>query len=196
MKIIAGLGNPGPSYETTRHNVGFLAIDTMIDAWKAEGPDIAYEGHIYEAHVGGEKVYLVKPMTYMNNSGKCVAPLMKFYKCQPEDLIVVYDEIDLKPRTIRIKTGGGSAGHNGIRSIDQHLGSPEYHRIRIGVGRPSPTAEGPRNAADYVLAQFSDEELEGLGPVLERVVLAAERMLKGDVDGAMGEFNRKPEGEE
>jgi PTH1 family peptidyl-tRNA hydrolase len=196
MKIIAGLGNPGPAYETTRHNVGFLAVDHLIAEWGAEGPDVGYEGEIYETKVDGEKVYLVKPQTYMNNSGKTIAPLMRFYKLKPEDLIVVYDEIDLKPRTIRIKTGGGSAGHNGIRSIDQHLGTPDYHRIRIGVGRPSALTPGPRDAADYVLAQFPDEELEHLGAVFDRVTEAARRLIKGDVTGAMNEFNRKPEGEE
>ncbi|HUP56788.1 MAG TPA: aminoacyl-tRNA hydrolase, partial [Bdellovibrionota bacterium] len=193
----AGLGNPGPAYETTRHNVGFLAIDRMVDEWSARGPDDSYEGELWETSVAGEKVYLIKPQTFMNNSGKCIAPLMRFYKCEPSDLIVVYDEVDLKPRTIRIKTGGGSAGHNGIRSIDQHLGTQDYHRVRIGVGKPSPlTQQGPRNTADWVLAQFGDEELEHLDLVLGRVAKAVERMIQGDITGAMGEYNRKPEGEE
>jgi PTH1 family peptidyl-tRNA hydrolase len=193
MKIIAGLGNPGPQYETTRHNAGFLAIDHLVEEWRAEGPDRAYEGELFLAHVGSEKVLLVKPQTFMNLSGKCVAPLLRFYKLKPEDLIVIHDEVDLRPPQIRIKTGGGSAGNNGIRSIDASLGSPEYHRIRIGVGKPSPLAQGPRNTADHVLQQFSDEELLQLEKTLERVQKAVERMIKGDVEGAMTEYNRKTE---
>jgi PTH1 family peptidyl-tRNA hydrolase len=195
MKIVAGLGNPGPQYETTRHNAGFLAIDRLVEEWRAEGPDKGYEGELYEATVGSEKVLLVKPQTFMNLSGKCIAPLMRFYKLKPEDLIVIHDEVDLKPPSIRIKTGGGSAGNNGIRSIDAALGTPEYHRVRIGVGKPSPLAQGPRNTADHVLQQFSDEELEALSNTLERVQKAVERMVGGDIEGAMNEYNRKVEGE-
>lgn len=193
MKIVAGLGNPGPQYETTRHNAGFLAIDRLVEEWRAQGPDNGYEGEIYLANVGSEKVLLVKPQTFMNLSGKCIAPLMRFYKLEPSDLIVVHDEVDLKPPQIRIKTGGGSAGNNGIRSIDASLGTPEYHRVRVGVGKPSPLAQGPRNTADHVLQQFSDDELAQLGETLVRVQKAVERMISGDVEGAMNEFNRKLE---
>ncbi len=191
MKLIAGLGNPGPKYETTRHNAGFLAIDRMVDRWSARGPEGDSEGDLWEATVGGEKVLLVKPLTFMNNSGRCIAPLFKFYKLKPEDLIVIHDEIDLKPLQLRIKTGGGAGGHNGIRSIDAHLGAGllNYHRIRVGVGKPLKGQPGPQ-VVDYVLQQFTDEELEALDPVLDDVAKAAELLVAGDVRKAMNEFNK------
>lgn len=190
MKIIAGLGNPGPKYETTRHNAGFLAIDYLVDAWRASGPQDVHEGETWQASVGGEKVLLVKPLTYMNLSGQCVAPLFKFYKLKPEDLIVIHDELDLKPNVLRLKTGGGTGGHNGLKSMDASLGSglTNYHRIRMGIGRPLPG--NPIKPVDYVLQQYTDEELRGLNELLPRLATAAERMVRGDVLKAMTEFNR------
>jgi peptidyl-tRNA hydrolase, PTH1 family len=189
-KVVAGLGNPGPKYETTRHNVGFLALDRLIDDWQARGPVKAYEGEIWEASVAGEKVYLVKPQTYMNNSGRCIAPLANFYKCKPEDIVVLYDELDLKPASIRIKTGGGSGGHNGIKSIDASLGlaNTGYHRVRIGIGHPR-ALNLQLQPVDYVLQQFSDGELENLDGLFGNVEKAVKRILDGDVRGAMNEFN-------
>src|SRR4051794_16113943 len=138
MKIVVGLGNPGPKYETTRHNVGFLAVDRLIDEWKATGPASKHQGEVYQADVRGEKVLLVKPETFMNLSGRCVAPLMVFFKCKPSDLIVIHDDLDLIPFALRIKTGGGTGGHNGLKSLDESLGAGQngYHRIRIGIGHP------------------------------------------------------------
>lgn len=190
MKIVAGLGNPEPKYETTRHNAGFLAVDFLIDEWKATGPTDVAEGETWSATVGGEKVLLVKPLTYMNNSGRCVAPLVKFYKLKPEDLIVIYDDLDLKTNTIRIKTGGGTGGHNGIKSIDAHLGAGflNYHRVRVGIGRPAPG--NPIPVVNYVLQPYSDEELNGLNQLFPKLAQASERMVRGDVLGAMTEFNR------
>jgi PTH1 family peptidyl-tRNA hydrolase len=191
MKIVAGLGNPGPKYETTRHNVGFLAIDWLIDESKASGPNKNFDGEIFSTTINGERTLLVKPDTYMNESGKCIAPLLNFYKCSPGDLIVLHDEMDLKPLTIRIKTGGGSAGHNGIRSIDENLGSSlgnAYHRIRIGVGHPSYMQPGI-SPVDYVLRPFSDDELSGLEKVFEKISQAIDMIIKNDVKGAMTKFN-------
>src|SRR3989338_9628850 len=122
MKIVAGLGNPGPRYETTRHNVGFLAADRLIDRWNAKGPAAKHEAEIFEAGVGGEKVLIVKPQTFMNLSGRSLAPLVRFYKCDPTDLLVIYDDLDLEPLALRLRTGGGTGGHNGLRSIHEHLG--------------------------------------------------------------------------
>jgi peptidyl-tRNA hydrolase, PTH1 family len=201
MKIVAGLGNPGPKYETTRHNAGFLAVDRLVDSWRASGPDDSNQGEIWQASVGGEKVLLVKPQTFMNNSGECIAPLMKFYKCAPGDLIVIYDELDLKPLTMRIKTGGGAGGHNGIKSIDACLGSgqTDYHRVRIGIGHPArsvhPSTQGKhaRSVVDYVLQTFTDDELKELDVLLDEVTKAVEVMVQGDVKKAMTEFNREKE---
>lgn len=194
MKIIAGLGNPGPKYETTRHNAGFLAIDRLIDEWKATGPSKSNEGEVYQAAVAGEKVHLIKPLTYMNNSGRCIAPLFKFFKCAPEDLIVIHDDLDLKPLTLRIKTGGGTGGHNGLKSIDAHLGAglTGYHRIRIGVGKPGTHGIPPLiSTVDYVLQPFTDQELNQLDRLLDDVTKAAGLLVRGDARTAQNEFNRE-----
>jgi PTH1 family peptidyl-tRNA hydrolase len=192
MKIVVGLGNPGPKYETTRHNAGFLAIDRLVEDWGARGPDDKFEGEVFEASLAGEKILLVKPQTFMNLSGQCVAPLAKFFKVPPDDIIVIHDEADLKPFQLRIKTGGGTAGHNGLKSLDASLGAgaTNYHRIRIGVGKPL-TLGRPGDTADFLLSRFSDEELGKLDELLGTVKVAAERMIKGDVKGAMTEFNRE-----
>jgi len=191
MKIIAGLGNPGSKYETTRHNVGFLAVDRLVERWSARGPAQSNQAEVYEAAYGGEKLLLLKPQTFMNVSGRSIAPIATFYKCHPGDLIVIHDDVDLKNLTFRIKTGGGTGGHNGLKSIDECLGSGKngYHRIRIGVGRPAAPVAG-MDTADWVLSQFSDHELSELDPVLDRVGEAIERILKGDIQGAMTEYNR------
>ncbi|OFZ21790.1 MAG: aminoacyl-tRNA hydrolase [Bdellovibrionales bacterium GWB1_55_8] len=191
MKIVAGLGNPGPKYETTRHNAGFLALDRLVDSWRAAGPAAVQDGEAYQASRSGEKVILARPRTYMNLSGKCVAPLMRFYKCSPEDLIVIHDDLDLPFGTLRIKTGGGAGGHNGLKSIDAHLGreATGYHRIRIGIGRPGP--ESPISTVDWVLQPFSDDELFRLDSILDNAVTAIDRIISGDIASAMNEFNKR-----
>ena len=203
MKIIAGLGNPGPKYETTRHNAGFLALDRMIDKWNASGPSLKYQGEIYEASVHHEKVCLVKPQTFMNLSGRCIGQLFHFFRCQPEDLIVIHDELDLPPLTLRLKTGGGAGGHNGLKSIDEALGKERtgYFRMRIGVGHPVTLAKAALTAeagdrlsrlspADYVLQPFTDAELVSLDPLLDEVTSAAELILKGQIQTAMTQYHR------
>lgn len=193
MKIIVGLGNPGPRYETTPHNVGFLAVDRLVDRWKAQGPAFKNEGEIYQASYGGEKITLIKPQTFMNLSGRCVGPLMSFFKCQPTDLIVIHDELDLKPFALRIKTGGGTGGHNGLKSIDEHLGAGKtgYHRVRMGIGHPR-MFNSPMSPSDYVLRQYSQSDLDQLDPFLDTVAEAIELIVKGDVRRAMTDFNRDP----
>lgn len=191
MKIIVGLGNPGQKYETTRHNVGWLALDRMIEAWKATGPKKDGQAETWTATVGGEKTLLVKPLTFMNLSGRAVAPLMQFYKCEPGDLSVVYDEVDLSPATVRIKTGGGSGGHNGIKSLDECLGQTDYHRIRIGIGHPRQFNPN-MDVSDWVLGQFTQSECDALDPVLDRVRAATELLIAGNAKKAMNLYNTAP----
>lgn len=192
MKIIVGLGNPGPQYELTRHNVGFLAIDRLIDRWKASGPVSKHQGEVYSGTFDGMKILLVKPMTFMNLSGRCVAPLFNFYQCHSEDLVVIHDELDLAPETLRLKTGGGTGGHNGLKSIDGLIGKENlnYHRIRIGIGRPSDAGRKNISPADYVLQAFSDEELKKLDSLLDDVADAAEEVLRGRIQTAMNKYHR------
>ena len=196
MKIIAGLGNPGSKYETTRHNAGFLAVDRLIDVWKASGPSYSYDGEIYQATVAGEKVLLIKPETFMNLSGKCIAPLLNFYKCELSDLIVIHDDLDLRSLVMRLKTGGGTGGNNGLKSIDAALGAGRnsYHRVRIGIGRPAP--ESRMEPVDFVLQQFTNDELKRLDLLLDDVERAVSMIIAGDMKGAMNRFNVKEKDEE
>lgn len=196
MKLIIGLGNPGPQYETTRHNIGFLAIDRLVDRWRAAGPTKKYLGELFQATFQGEKLLLVKPQTFMNLSGKCVGPLFGFYQCSPEDLIVIHDDLDLPPLSLRFKTGGGTGGHNGLKSIDECIGKEKnkYHRIRIGIGHPSTNAAVENSSrmqvADYVLQQLNNQELKALDPLLDEVAEAAEDILHGKIQNAMNKFHR------
>ena len=163
--LIVGLGNPGSEYALTRHNVGFMAIDALApnDAtWKKEKNALTTR-----TEIGGLKVILAKPQTFMNNSGEAVAPLMAFYKIPLENVIVIHDDMDLKVGSMREKTGGGSAGHNGIKSIDEHIGK-EYRRIRIGIGHPR-DFNSPIDPVDWVLGKFDDEQLQAVKAVIKTI---------------------------
>mgnify|MGYP003953780733 CR=1 FL=1 len=188
MKLIIGLGNPGAKYETTRHNVGFLAIDQLIDHFKANGPQTKHQGEVYSATAFGEKILLVKPQTFMNLSGKCVGPLFNFYKCTPEDLIVIHDDVDLNSLMIKTKKGGGTAGHNGLKSINECIGSDnkDYYRIRLGVGK-----DNQRSTSDWVLQAFSNEEFSKLGELFQSTLKVTELLLQNKITEAMNQFNRK-----
>lgn len=175
MLILAGLGNPGPKYADNRHNVGFMAADAIarrhsFSAWSRKFQALTAEGFL-----GGEKTLLMKPQTFMNNSGQAVGEAMRFYKLAPADLIVVYDEIDLAPGKIRVKTGGGSGGHNGIRSIDAHCGK-EYRRVRIGVGHPGVK----EMVMPHVLGDFSRADRGWLEPLLDVIAEHADLLGKGE----------------
>lgn len=197
MKLVVGLGNPGAKYETTRHNVGFLALDRLVERWKASGPVTKFNGELYQADVEPMgRVLLLKPQTFMNRSGQSVGPAFGFYQLKPEDLVVIYDELDLPPLKLRFKTGGGSGGHNGIKSLDESLGKGKqgYHRVRIGIGHPhrpeEPEAEPLKmGVADYVLDPFSGEELRSLDKRLDDVAQAVELILEGQIQKAMAKFH-------
>lgn len=156
--LIVGLGNPGPEYAMTRHNVGFMAVDALVGAdasWKSEKNALTARGEL-----DGHAVIFVKPQTFMNDSGRAVLALMTFYKLPLENLVVIHDDMDLPNGHLRVKTGGGSAGHNGIKSIDAAVGN-EYKRIRIGIGHPR-DFESPMNPSDWVLGRFTDAQINDI----------------------------------
>ena len=164
--LIVGLGNPGPEYATTRHNVGFMAVDAMAGdvTWKNEKNALTARGEI-----AGQSVIFVKPQTFMNDSGRAVLALMTFYKIPLENLIVIHDDMDLKNGAMRVKIGGGSAGHNGIKSIEAAVGN-EYKRIRIGIGHPR-DFESPMDPVDCVLGKFSTEQLTQIKKAISEISL-------------------------
>jgi PTH1 family peptidyl-tRNA hydrolase len=176
MQILAGLGNPGAQYALHRHNVGFMAIDAIAECWNIGPFKPRFQGMAAEGRIGPAKVLLLKPATFMNESGRSVAEAVRFYKLDPaEALSVFYDELDLAPFKLKIKHGGGAAGHNGIRSIDAYLG-PDWRRVRIGIGHPG----HKDRVTGHVLGNFAKVEMDPLADLLG--VLAAElpTLLAGD----------------
>ncbi|MDD6491295.1 MAG: aminoacyl-tRNA hydrolase [Firmicutes bacterium] len=188
MFIIAGLGNPKKEYDNTRHNIGFAMIDALADKYQISVMDIKHKGMTGKGIINGQKVILVKPLTFMNLSGECIRALADYYKIDPEtELIVVSDDISLPPGQIRVRKKGSAGGHNGLKNIIQHLGTEGFQRIRLGVG------EKPKgyDLADYVLGHFSKEEQPMMKEGIDKAIQAAEMMLAGETDQAMNEFNRK-----
>lgn len=180
MRLIVGLGNPGPEYAGHRHNVGFMAIDAIASAHNFPPFRQKFSALVSEATLAGEKVMLAKPQTYMNRSGDSVAQIAQFYKLAPGDITVIHDELDLAPGKVRIKTGGGHGGHNGLRSLDAHLG-PDYQRLRIGIGHP-----GHKDRVQpHVLSNFHKADAEWLDPLLETLARDAALLVKGDASGLM-----------
>jgi len=175
MQLWVGLGNPGPQYAMHRHNVGFMALDT-IAAVHGFGPvQKKFQGWLQEGRIGTEKVLLLKPATFMNESGRSVGEAMRFYKLGIEALTVFHDELDLAPFKVKVKRGGGTAGHNGLRSIDKHLG-PDFRRVRLGIGHP-----GHKDRVHgYVLGNFAKVEQDALADMLGAVSAEAGWLAKGD----------------
>ena len=191
MKVIVGLGNPGKKYDNTRHNIGFEAIDYIADK---EGISINTGKHkalIGTGYMGGEKVLLVKPQTFMNLSGESLRPIMDFYKLEPEDFIIIHDDIDLDVGRLRIRRKGSAGGHNGLKSIISHLGSMDFPRVKIGVG------EKPKgyDLADYVLGRFPKEEAETMTTAFKDGAAAVVDMMTEGVEAAMNHFNGAARGE-
>lgn len=175
MKLLVGLGNPGAKYERNRHNVGFLAVDRIAADHGFGAFRRRFHGYVAEGDIAGERVLILKPDTYMNESGRAVGEAARFLKIPEDDIVVLYDEIDLAPGKLKVKTGGGNAGHNGLRSISAHLGN-DYVRVRIGVGHP-----GRKDlVAHYVLHDFSSADREWLEPLLEAISKSAGRLASGD----------------
>jgi len=178
--LIAGLGNPGSQYARNRHNAGFIVVDMLhaeygFGPWKAK-----FEGLLSEGALGGRKTYLLKPQTYMNLSGDSVGPALRFFKLPLSALVVVHDEIDLAAGKLKVKTGGGDAGQNGLRSITATLG-PDYRRVRLGIGHPGEKAK----VSGHVLQNFSKDDIDWLKPLVEAMVQAAPLLAKDDDAGFM-----------
>jgi PTH1 family peptidyl-tRNA hydrolase len=184
IRIVVGLGNPGKEYERTRHNAGFWFVERLA---LARGVALKKDNH-YQALVGKDgPLWLVMPQTFMNASGRAVQMLTGFFKIPPEEILVVHDELDFAPGTARLKQGGGIAGHNGLRDISQRLGSHDYWRLRIGVGRPPAGREG----ADYVLERPPAEEREAIEGAIARALELVPQMLEGDLQGAMQKLHTR-----
>jgi len=175
MQIWAGLGNPGAEYALHRHNVGFMAIDAIAELHGFEPPKKRFQGWAIEARLGTEKLVLLKPATFMNDSGRSVGEAMRFYKLSPEDVTVFYDELDLAPFKVKVKRGGGTAGHNGIRSIVAHIGE-EFRRVRIGIGHP-----GHKDRVQgHVLGNYAKAEMDPLADMLGAIAAEADWLARGD----------------
>ena len=187
MKVIVGLGNPGPKYGLTKHNVGFMLVNALAEKlgiseteWKDK-----FEALVAETRIGTEKVLLVKPMTYMNDSGRAVGPLLSWYKLEPEDLVVVHDDMDIPAGTIRIRKKGSAGGHNGIKSLLAHVGDEHFTRVRIGIGRPLPGW----SVIDHVLAPFPSEDVPKIREAIEYLLPAVETIVTEGTDLAMNKYN-------
>ena len=188
--LVSGLGNPGARYEGTRHNAGFLVVDELCRrsdpaaVWRSK-----HDGLTAAVSVGGERVLLLKPQKLMNRSGQSVRPMLAFHRLAPSDLLVVHDELDLPFGQIRLKIGGGDAGHNGLRSVTTELGSPDYLRLRFGIGRPPPEFEG--DVTDYVLQGFAPMQRAGLRELVGRAADAVVLVARFGIDAAMNQVNRR-----
>jgi PTH1 family peptidyl-tRNA hydrolase len=184
--VIVGLGNPGARYERTRHNAGAMALAVLAERTGTELKWHKKSGCLLgETSLEGQRVVLARPLSFMNESGRAVREVARWYGAGPEDLIVLHDELDIAFGQVRVKRGGGTAGHNGLKSVGAHLGTKDFARVRIGVSRPA----GNRDAADWVLATFSAEERKELPGILERAADAVQRILEVGLDTAMNEFN-------
>jgi len=182
MQLWVGLGNPGAQYAMHRHNVGFMVIDALEEVHGFPPPKQKFKGWTMEARLGGEKLVLLKPATFMNESGNSVRAAMDFYKLQPEDVTVFYDELDLEPFKIKVKRGGGAAGHNGIRSMIAHIG-PEFRRVRIGIGHPGTKSR----VTGHVLGNYAKAEIDDLAHMLGVIADEADWLAKGDDPRFMSE---------
>ena len=182
--LVAGLGNPGREYAATRHNVGFMVCDELA---RRHGGSFRskFSGELSELRLDGARVALLKPQTYMNESGRAVGPAVRFFKVEPERLLVVHDEADLEPGRLQARAGGGLAGHNGLRSIAQHLRTQEFLRLRVGVGRPE--RGDPRPVADFVLSPFSPEM--DVDSLVARAADAVETLVRDGLDETQRQFN-------
>jgi peptidyl-tRNA hydrolase, PTH1 family len=184
--LVVGLGNPGREYAETRHNVGFMVAEELArrtgGSWRGK-----FSGELAEVRMDGMRLALLQPQTFMNESGRSVAAAARFFKVEPEDLLVVHDEVDLEPGRLQVRLGGGLAGHNGLRSVAQQLGTPEFARLRIGVGRPE--RGDPRPVADFVLSEFPPEV--DVDALVSRAADAVESVAREGLEEAQNRYNER-----
>ena len=185
MYLIIGLGNPEEEYGKTRHNMGFNTINKIAEQYKIEINKTKFQGLCENAIIEGQKVILVKPQTYMNLSGECVRQFADFHKVEKENIIIIYDDMDFEPSQVKIRKKGHAGGHNGIKSIIQHLGTDEFPRIRIGIGRPKHNGD----EINYVIGAIPEEEIPKLNEGIEKAKEAVIEILKNGIDSAMNKFN-------
>ncbi len=189
IRLFVGLGNPGAEYEATRHNAGFWWLDALADQLGARFvPERAYQGLVARVNRPDGPVWLIKPMTFMNRSGAAVAPLARFFKIEPQQILVVHDELDLLPGQSKLKFGGSAAGHNGLKDIHGLLGTPEFWRLRLGIGHPGVKAE----VVNYVLKRPSAADREAIAQAIERSLGAADQLIAGDMDKALATIHAQP----
>lgn len=186
--LIVGLGNPGREYENTRHNIGFIALDMLAEQYNVKINRIKFKSLTGECVIDGKKVLLIKPQTFMNNSGEAVRDAMQFYKIEPQNVIIIFDDISLEPGNLRIRQKGSDGGHNGIKSIIYLTGSDKFPRIKIGVGaKPHPNYD----LAKWVLSSFKSDDIPRLKQACKYAGEAAELIVKGNIAAAMNQFNAK-----
>lgn len=191
IRLIVGLGNPGPQYEATRHNVGFWLVDQLADRYHANFTlETGFSGQVAKTKTIDGNLYFLKPMTYMNRSGQSVRALAQFYKIGVEEILVLHDELDLLPGQVKLKKGGGHAGHNGLRDIQAQMGSPDFLRMRIGIGHPR-TMGLAQQVADYVLHAPRKEDMPLIEDSLVRATKSVQALLKGDYNLASRELAAK-----
>lgn len=189
IKLLVGLGNPGPEYEATRHNAGFWWIDEVARVLKVSlVPERSYFGCAARANTPAGPVWLLQPMTYMNLSGKSVAALSKFFKIEPQEILVAHDELDILPGQMKMKVGGGHAGHNGLRDIHAQLGSPEYWRLRLGIGHPGVKSE----VANYVLRKPPLAEHQAIDACIQHSLTALDALWAGQMEQVKRIIHSKP----
>ncbi|WP_046173310.1 aminoacyl-tRNA hydrolase [Domibacillus indicus] len=186
MKLIVGLGNPGAKYAGTRHNIGFDVIDEVAKQLDAELTEAKHKGIYGIARKGTEKVILLKPLTYMNLSGESIGEVMRYYNIEAEDVVVVYDDLDLPQGKIRLRQKGSAGGHNGIKSAIAHLGTDQFKRVRVGIGRP----DGPVKTVDYVLGKFSEEEQKEMSDAVEKSASACIHAIEHSFIDVMNKYNQ------
>ena len=190
IRLFVGLGNPGTEYEATRHNAGFWWIAALAEKLGAHlVPERAYQGLAARVNrPGAEPVWLLQPMTFMNRSGASVAPLARFFKIEPQQILVVHDELDIQPGQAKLKIGGSSGGHNGLKDIQGLLGTPDFWRLRLGIGHPGVKAE----VVNYVLKKPSPEQREGIEKSITQSLQASDALLAGDMDKALALIHAQP----